>query len=70
LRILSNLGGGSFKAQFKRADRSGAELALVLGEEEIKRSMVTIKPLRAEGLQEHVALQDLQEWLNDWLRRN
>jgi histidyl-tRNA synthetase len=70
LRILSNLGGGSFKTQFKRADRSGAELALVLGEEEIQRNIVTIKPLRAEGLQEHVAFQELQKWLNDWLRRN
>lgn len=70
LRILSNLGGGSFKTQFKRADRSGAELALVLGEEEIQRNIVTIKPLRAEGLQQHVAFKELQEWLNDWLRRN
>jgi len=70
LRILSNLGGGSFKTQFKRADRSGAGLALVLGEEEIQRNIVTIKPLRAEGLQEQVAFQELQEWLNDWLRRN
>jgi histidyl-tRNA synthetase len=70
LRILSNLGAGSFKTQFKRADRSGAELALVLGEEEIERSMVTIKPLRAEGLQQHIAFQELQKWLTDWLRRN
>ena len=70
LRILANLGGGSFKTQFKRADRSGAELALVLGEEELQRKVVAIKPLRAEGSQEHVAFQDLQNWLSEWLRRN
>jgi len=34
LRLVNNLNGGSFKAQFKRADRSGARLALVLGEDE------------------------------------
>lgn len=68
LRILANLGGGSFKAQFKRADRSGADLALVLGEEELQQSIVTIKPLRTEAGQQQVALEKLSSWLNDWLR--
>jgi histidyl-tRNA synthetase len=67
LRILANLGGGSFKAQFKRADRSGADLALVLGEEELKQSIVTIKPLRTEAGQRQVALEELCSWLSDWL---
>ncbi len=67
LRILANLGGGSFKAQFKRADRSGAELALVLGEEELQQRVVTIKPLRTEGVQARVALEDLPNWLDDCL---
>jgi histidyl-tRNA synthetase len=67
LRILANLGGGNFKAQFKRADRSGADLALVLGEEELKQSIVTIKPLRTEAGQRQVALEELCSWLSDWL---
>ena len=67
LRILANLGGGSFKAQFKRADRSGADLALVLGEEELQQSIVTIKPLRTEADQRQVALEELSSWLSDWL---
>jgi len=68
LRIQSNLGGGSFKAQFKRADRSGADLALVLGEDELKRGEATLKPLRTQDDQQQVALERLVEWLNDWLK--
>ena len=41
-----NVGGGNFKAQFRRADRSGAALALILGEEELARGVVGVKPLR------------------------
>jgi len=48
-RIELNLGGGNFKAQFRRADRSGAALTLVLGEDELTRGVVQMKPLR-EGL--------------------
>ena len=48
-RIEVNLGGGNFKAQFRRADRSGAALALVLGEDELARGMVQLKPLRDEA---------------------
>jgi len=51
LRLVANCGDGSFKAQFKRADRSGAALALVVGEEEAARGMVTLKPLRGSGEQ-------------------
>jgi histidyl-tRNA synthetase len=46
-----NQGGGNFKKQFQRADRSGARLALVLGDEELERSAVTLKSLRIEGQQ-------------------
>jgi len=69
LRIQSNLGGGSFKAQFRRADRSGAELALVLAEDEISQSHATIKPLRTEGEQARVPLEGLTEWMARWLQR-
>ncbi len=46
LRIECNCGGGGLKAQLKRADRSGARLALLLGEEEVRTASVTIKDLR------------------------
>ncbi len=67
IRIQSNLAGGSFKSQFKRADRSGAPLALVLGEDELRLSRATIKHLRDDAPQEQVALDDLESWLNRWL---
>jgi histidyl-tRNA synthetase len=59
LRLQSNCGGGSFKSQFKRADRSGASFALVMGDDEVTRQQVVLKPLRSEAAQETVAQQDL-----------
>jgi len=67
-RVELNLGGGNFKAQFRRADRSGAPLALVLGEDEIARGVVQLKPLR-EGMGEpaevkiDVAVSAVNQWL-------
>ena len=46
LRLLVNMNDGSFKSQFKRADRSDALIALVLGEDEILKGQVTVKFLR------------------------
>ena len=45
-RVEVNLGGGNFKAQFRRADRSAAPLAVVLGEDELARGVAQLKPLR------------------------
>jgi histidyl-tRNA synthetase len=55
LRILTHCGGGSFKSQFKKADRSGARYALVLGEDEVQRGEIGIKPLRERIDQETVS---------------
>ncbi|WP_439101120.1 histidine--tRNA ligase [Congregibacter sp.] len=46
LRIVQQLGGGSFRSQMKKADRSGAALALLWGEDEVAAGEVTVKPLR------------------------
>jgi histidyl-tRNA synthetase len=51
LRLDTGVGGGSFKAQFRRADKSGAELAIVLGDGELSEGKVGLKPLREEGEQ-------------------
>ncbi|MGA7802509.1 MAG: histidine--tRNA ligase [Gammaproteobacteria bacterium] len=59
LRLQAHCGGGSFKSQFKRADRSGATLALVLGDDELSRGQVTVKPLRVVGEQEVLAQEQL-----------
>ena len=59
LRIETNSGGGSFKSQLKRADRSGARFALILGEDEMTRRVVTLKPLREDEAQRQVPLEGL-----------
>ena len=67
LNIQCNLGGGSFKAQFKRADRSGAPLALVLGENELTERQATIKHLREQKPQEQIPFDSLKAWFSTWL---
>ena len=52
LKVQMNCGGGSFKSQFKKADKSGAAIALVLAEEEVNKQQVAIKFLREEKPQE------------------
>ena len=60
VKVLINCGGGSFKSQFKKADKSGASLAVVLGEDELQGGEAAVKPLRAgQGEQQLVALAEL-----------
>ena len=68
IRVEMNLGGGSFKVQMKRADKSGAEFALILGEQELADGCVGIKPMRSAQEQTSVALDELAETLNKKLR--
>jgi len=63
LRLLCHCGGGSFKSQFKKADRSGARYALILGEEELARGVIGVKPLRGGSDQQEVELARLTEHL-------
>jgi len=63
LRVETDLGGGSFKAQFKRADKSGAAVAVVLGEDELARGVAAVKPLRGGGAQQECAFGVLPECL-------
>ncbi len=48
LQVLMNAGGGSVKSQFKRADKSGAKYALVLGDDEIRANVIALKDLRGD----------------------
>jgi histidyl-tRNA synthetase len=63
-----NLGGGSIKTQFRRADRSGACLALILGDAELERGVVAVKPLRREAGQSECALAGLGERVKKMLQ--
>jgi histidyl-tRNA synthetase len=68
LRLMLNCGGGSFKSQFKKADKSGAQLALIIGEQEASAQTVNIKWLRDETReQQSVAMAELEQFLADAL---
>ena len=54
--IQTHCGGGSFKSQMKKADKSGAHLAVIMGEDEFSRGEVIIKPLRDGRPQQAVPL--------------
>ncbi len=54
LRVMTHFGGGNFKKQFKRADKVGAAVALVLGENEVAEKTVVLKDL-AGGEQETIS---------------
>jgi histidyl-tRNA synthetase len=59
VRFELNLGGGNFKTQFRRADRSGATLALIVGDDELARDAVGVKPLRQEAGQTECPIAEL-----------
>ena len=67
LRLLTNCGGGSFKSQFRRADKSGAGIALVIGDDEAEHRQVTVKPLRGESAQETLPQADAAGYLSKLL---
>ena len=63
LALILHCGGGGFKSQFKKADRSGARYALILGEDEVANGQVGIKPLRGDGEQAMIAQSDAAGYL-------
>lgn len=65
LRLTVNCGGGSFKSQFKRADRSGARYALVLGDDELDSERIAVKTLRQDQVQQALSESALVDLLKD-----
>ena len=63
LRLMSHCGGGNFKKQVKRADKVGAEIALILGEAELASGEIGIKYLREQGDQQTLTLEQLIQLL-------
>jgi len=63
LKVMSHCGGGNVKKQMKRADKSGAQVALLIGEEELAEGMVTVKHLRNDIEQQRVARSALSAFL-------
>ena len=69
LRIELSFGGGNFKAQFRRADKSGAALALIVGEDELARGVVAMKPLREQSGQTECPVGELASAVDAALAR-
>jgi histidyl-tRNA synthetase len=72
LKLQLHCGGGSFKSQFKKADKSGAAIALVMGDNEAEQRLVNVKWLRGDDAsaaedQQTVSYDELQQLLTDYL---
>ena len=73
LDVVLHAGGGSFKSQFKRADASGAEFAVIIGDDEAAQGRAMVKALRSaegergEGAQQSVGLDVLADYIVDAL---
>ncbi|RUO76276.1 histidine--tRNA ligase [Idiomarina seosinensis] len=63
LRLVVHCGGGAMKKQIKKADKSGAEVALIIGENELAEQQVTVKPLRSDAEQKTLGHAELIEYL-------
>ncbi len=68
LKLQVNCGGGSFKSQFKKADKSGAEYAIILGEDEVSRGEVSIKSLRHQQEQQTLSREQACTFLQAFCR--
>lgn len=68
LKLQVNCGGGSFKSQFKKADKSGAAFAIIIGDDEAQRGEAALKSLRVEQEQTTLSHAALLETLKAWHR--
>ena len=67
IRLQCHCGGGNMKKQMKRADKSGAQIALILGEDEIAQQTVTVKYLRSQQEQQSLPLEQVAKLLTNLL---
>ena len=70
LRLLFDSAGGSFKNQFKRADKSHAKIALIIGDDELQSNTVIVKFLREDKPQQQVKCDELVDFVRNYLLNN
>ena len=70
LGLVVHAGGGSFKSQMRKADKSGARIALILGEAEIAANTVSVKFLRQDRQQAEIPQADIVNRINSLLGNN
>jgi histidyl-tRNA synthetase len=69
--VVFHCGSAKFKTQFRRADESGARLALIVGDDELARGVIALKPLRgAETTQTEHPVAELTARVEEFLRRS
>ncbi|MFA7399154.1 MAG: histidine--tRNA ligase [Sideroxydans sp.] len=68
LKVLLHCGGGSFKSQMKKADGSAAACAVIIGEDEVTANAVTFKPLRGDGEQQKIGVEELQVKIRELIK--
>jgi histidyl-tRNA synthetase len=66
-RVILHCGGGSFKSQMKKADGSGALVAVLIGEDEAQANEISVKPMQG-GEQERVSVRNLTETVNKFIK--
>ena len=69
LRVALHCGDGGFKSQMKKADASGAQFAVIVGDDEAQAGQATLKPLRGEGEQARIAQAELAQMINKQINR-
>jgi histidyl-tRNA synthetase len=63
IKVMNHCGGGNFKKQMKRADQSGASVALIIGQDEMSSQAVAVKYLREQQPQETVSVKELTHFI-------
>jgi len=65
IKMITHCGGGSIKSQMKKADKSGATIALILAEDELKNEQLTVKYLREKKQQSTVSFNELTKYIEN-----
>ena len=65
LKVSLNIEGSSFKSQMKKADKSGAQVALIIGDQEAENKLIQVKLIRDDGIQESIEDKDLSLYIKD-----
>jgi len=67
ITITNDITMGTLKSQMKKANKSGADYAMILGEEELARNVLSLKPLKGQGVQQSIELEGIIHHLQEIL---
>jgi histidyl-tRNA synthetase len=67
ITITNDISIGTLKSQMKKANKSGADFAMILGEEELARNVLSFKPLKGQGVQQSIELEGIIHHLQEIL---